>query len=162
MIFYGEILRRYKQEIKDQTQLEAILKSTNIVRIAMMDGDMPYIVPLNYGYNNNCLYIHCASEGKKLNLLRANNQVCFEVEDSVKIIDGDKACKWTASFKSIIGYGEVEIIEDNQQKIKALKILMTHFGAPHQHEFEEKHVKVTTILKLKIIEMKGKLSKDLL
>ncbi|MBN2281929.1 MAG: pyridoxamine 5'-phosphate oxidase family protein [Candidatus Marinimicrobia bacterium] len=155
-------MRKHDREIKDRSKLKEILKSANVVRIAIMDGDKPYIVPLNYGYHENCLYIHCATEGKKLDLLRHNIHVCFEVEDSVRIIGGEKACKWTTSFRSIIGYGDIEIIEDNQQKIEALKILMSHFGAPHLHEFDKKNVKITTILKLKITEMTGKASKDLL
>ena len=155
-------MRKKNQEIKSSGELETIFRNAKIVRIAIMDGEKPYLVPLNYGYRHNCLYIHCAKEGKKLDLLRKNNNVCFEIESDVKIISGEKACQWTTSFRSVVGYGEIEIIEDQQQKIEALKILMTHFGAPHLQDFDERTVQRTTILKLNIAEMTGKVSGDLL
>ena len=68
-------MRKSNQEIRDEKVLEEILAGAEICRIAMTDGDRPYMLPFNYGYKDSCIYIHSAPEGKKIGLLRKNNQV---------------------------------------------------------------------------------------
>ena len=63
-------MRRKEKEITDHTEIEAILNRSEICRLAMADDNVPYVVALNYGYANNCLYIHCAPEGKKIDMIR--------------------------------------------------------------------------------------------
>lgn len=152
-------MRRKAQEIKDKKILEKILQSCDVLRLAMVDGDNPYIVPLNYGYKNNCLYVHGAKVGKKIDLLKINNKVAFEVEDKAEIVKGINACDWTTNYRSVVGQGEVDLIDDYDEKISALNIIMHHFGAPLENEFHPKHVENTLILKIKITEMTGKHSK---
>ncbi len=71
-------MRKKNQEIADPKIIEEILKESEICRLAMMDGDKPYILPFNYGYKDNCIYIHCAKEGKKIDLLRKNGEVNYK------------------------------------------------------------------------------------
>ncbi len=80
--------------------------------VAMMDGDLPYIIPFNNGYMNGCIYIHSALAGKKIDLLRQERRVCFEVEDSIEIVTREDACDWTTRFRPVVGYGTVEILSD--------------------------------------------------
>lgn len=115
-------------------------------------------MPFNYGYASNTIYIHCAGEGKKIDILRKNPQVCFEMELKAKIIGNDKACKWATAYRSIVGYGKVEIIDDFVQKQKGLEILMAHNGAPDLKDFEPKQIDAVLILKIKIDSLTGKQS----
>jgi nitroimidazol reductase NimA-like FMN-containing flavoprotein (pyridoxamine 5'-phosphate oxidase superfamily) len=94
----------------------------------MLDNDTPYILPFNYGYKDNGIYIHSAPEGGKIELLRKNNKVCFEIEQIAEIVKHDKPCKWETKYRSIVGYGEVEIITDYEQKKKGLDIIMSQYG----------------------------------
>ena len=95
-------MRKTKQEITDEKVLEEILSGAEICRLAMMDGHRPYLLPFNFGYADGSLYIHSAPEGKKIELLNINNQVCFEIEDTVRIIKKEKACGWTTLYRTLL------------------------------------------------------------
>jgi ribosomal-protein-alanine N-acetyltransferase len=151
-------MRKKNQEITDAIIIEEILLTSRICRIAMMDDGLPYIIPFNYGYRDNCIYIHSATEGKKIGLLRKNSRICFEIEQTAAIIKHEKACKWATFYRSIVGYGDVEIITNFDQKQRALEIIMAHNGATGTIEFDKKQVDSIVILKLKIDKITGKQS----
>lgn len=149
-------MRKAKLEIKDEEVLKEILSAALICRLAMMAGDLPYLIPVNYGYRDGCIYMHSAPEGKKIDLLRLNNKVCFEVEEAVEVLKGDRACDWTTSYRSVIGYGTVEILSDDESKQKGLEVIMAQHGAPHLIEFNRKNMDRMVILKLSITSLTGK------
>jgi len=151
-------MRKTKQEITDHNVIEDILRTSKICRIAMTDADCPYMLPFNYGYRDHCIYIHAAPEGKKIDLLKKNNKVCFEIEQKADIVKNDHACKWSTIYRSVVGHGEVEIITDFNQKHRGLEIIMAHYGAPENIEFEKKQISAVVILKLVIVELTGKQS----
>lgn len=153
-------MRKKKQEITDKKIIGEILKKSEICRIAMMDNDVPYIVPFNYGYKDNFIYIHSAQVGKKIDLLKKNNKVCFEIEHTTEIIKHGKPCKWATRYRSIIGYGEVEIVADYEQKKEALNIIMSHYNAPELTNYGDKYIAPMVILKLRITELTGKQSSN--
>jgi len=150
-------MRRKDKEITDPKIIRDILSTADTVRIAMIDDNEPYIVPLNYGYKDNALYIHCAKEGRKIDILKNNPRVCFEIEGSSELVTGDQACKWTMNYQSLIGYGNVEILESKNEKIAGLDILMTQFGSK-ENNYDLKHVDAIVILKLCIESVTGKQS----
>jgi nitroimidazol reductase NimA-like FMN-containing flavoprotein (pyridoxamine 5'-phosphate oxidase superfamily) len=151
-------MRKARQEIKKQEELEGILEAALICRVAMMDGNSPYLIPFNYGYRDGCLYIHSAPEGKKIELLRQNPEVCFEVEDSMEITKGEQACDWSTRYRSIVGYGNMEILTDELSKQQGLEVIMAQHGAPELTEFNQKNLDRMLILKLNIRSMTGKQS----
>jgi hypothetical protein len=151
-------MRKTNQEIRDRQVLQEILQGAVICRIAMMDGDRPYILPVNYGYSDGCFFIHSAPEGKKIDLLRKNRQVCFEVEDRPEIIKGERACDWTTRYRSVVGYGEVEIMTDEAAKKRGLEVIMARHGAPDLIAFKQENLDRMVILKLRITSMTGKRS----
>ncbi|MHC4124090.1 MAG: pyridoxamine 5'-phosphate oxidase family protein [Planctomycetota bacterium] len=67
-------MRKKDKQINDPAEIE----DTLICRLAFCDNNQPYIVPLCFGHKDNALYFHCAAEGKKLDILRKNNNVCFQ------------------------------------------------------------------------------------
>jgi nitroimidazol reductase NimA-like FMN-containing flavoprotein (pyridoxamine 5'-phosphate oxidase superfamily) len=153
-------MRKARQEITDQLILEEILRGAIICRMAMMDGDLPYIIPFNYGYKEGCLYIHSAPDGKKIDLLRKNKRVCFEVEDTIEITKGELACDWSTRYRSVVGYGNVEILSDEDSKQHGLEVIMAQHGAPELVEFNPKNINRMVILKLTITSMTGKQSSN--
>ncbi len=153
-------MRKFNQEIKDPKIIEEILSDSEICRIAMMDGDKPYILPFNYGYEINTIYIHCAPEGKKIDLLKVNGSVCFEVEHTAELLKAEKACKWATRYRSIVGYGEVEILNEFDQKKRGLEIIMRSNGAEGDLNFEKKQIDAVAILKLNISELSAKQSSN--
>jgi len=153
-------MRKVNQEITDKVIIEEILKNSKICRIGISDNGLPYILPFNYGYKDNQIFIHCSLTGKKIDLLRENPIVCFEIEHTADIIKNDKACKWTTAYRSIVGYGKVEILDDFIQKQKGLEIIMAHYGVLGPIEFEPKLVESVLILKLTIDSLTAKQSSN--
>jgi nitroimidazol reductase NimA-like FMN-containing flavoprotein (pyridoxamine 5'-phosphate oxidase superfamily) len=151
-------MRKANQEITDKSILEEILTSSNICRLGMIDNGLPYILPFNYGFHNNCIYIHSAPTGKKIDLLKENPLVCFEVEQRTDIIENEVACKWSTLYRSVVGYGNVEIVTDFEEKKRGLEIIMAHHGFKGKMEFDRKEVEFIVILKLSITTMTGKQS----
>ena len=153
-------MRKSRQEITDNATLEEILSKQLICRLAMMDGERPYLLPFNYGYRDGYLYIHSAPEGKKIDLLHRNPEVCFEVEDSVEITTGEKACDWSTRSRSVVGYGTVEILSDDKSKQQGLEVIMAQHGAPDLTEFDPGNLKRMVILKNRITTISGKQSSN--
>ncbi len=151
-------MRKTNQEITDKFILNEILSSSKICRLGMIDNGLPYILPFNFGFHENCIYIHSAPEGKKLDLLKENPLVCFEVEQQADIIEDEIACKWSTLYRSVVGYGNVEIVTDFEEKKRGLEIIMSQHGATGKMEFEYKEVDFIVVLKLKIESMTGKQS----
>ena len=152
-------MRRKEREITDKNFLDEILMNSTVCRIAINDNEYPYIVALNYGYSNNALYIHCAKAGKKIDLLKANNKVSFQIEYGSEIITHDESCKWTTKYRSVVGVGEIEIITEFSDKIHGLNILMEHSGKLN-NEYNSKAVDHILILKLNIKQLTGKQAGD--
>ena len=153
-------MRKANQEIKDQALIESILSGSVICRLAMVDDGEPYLLPFNYGYKDRCLYIHSAPAGRKITILRNHPKVCFEIEDTVKIIEDEKACKWATLYRSLVGYGEVEVLEEPEEKKDGLGVIMAQHGAPHLIEFTDREVQNMVILKLTITSVSGKQSSN--
>jgi nitroimidazol reductase NimA-like FMN-containing flavoprotein (pyridoxamine 5'-phosphate oxidase superfamily) len=151
-------MRKANQEILSEELLGEILLGEVVCRIAMMDGDRPYLLPFNYGYRDGCIYIHSAPEGRKIELLKRNNLVCFEIEHSVKVIRAGKACGWSTLYRSVVGYGTVEIVSDDAGKRQGLGIIMAQHGAPGLTDFTADSLNGMVILKLTITSVTGKQS----
>lgn len=155
-------MRRKNQEISDKRIIEEILLTSEICRLGFIDNNRPYILPFNYGYLDGFIYIHCAKEGKKIDLIKENNIVCIEIEQIAKIEQYEKACKWATTYRSVIGYGKTEIISDYEQKRAGLDVIMKHNGANASHDlnYEKSQVDAILILKVTITEITGKQSSN--
>jgi hypothetical protein len=155
-------MRKKNQEIKDKAVIENILLTAKICRIAMIDEGSPYLLPFNYGYSNNHIYIHSAPEGRKIDVLKKNNQVCFEIEGEVRVVPKENPCSWYTSYQSVVGTGFVYIIEDADGKRKGLDIIMQHHGKPGNHDYPSQQLEKMIILKLNITELNAKQSSNFL
>ena len=149
-------MRKARLEIKDREELEEILSTNVICRLAMVDEGMPYLLPFNYGYRDGIIFIHSAPEGRKIDILRKNPEVCFEVEDRVEVVKAERACGWSTRYRSVVGYGLVEIKGTPVDKQQGLEVIMAGHGAPHLVDFEPKDLRNMLILKLSITSMSGK------
>ena len=153
-------MRKTNQEIKDKSVLDEILTSSKICRLGMIDNGLPYVLPFNFGYHENCIYIHSAPEGKKIDILKKNPLVCFEVEQQADIVEDEIACKWSTLYRSVVGYGNVQLVTEFEEKKHGLEIIMTQHGYKGKMEFETKEVEFIVILKLQIESMTGKQSSN--
>lgn len=150
-------MRRKEKEIRDRQRIEEIMKKALVCRLAMCDDGAPYLVPVNFGYENNAIYIHSAYEGKKIDILRKNNRVCFEMETNVQLVSADAACDWGTLYASVIGCGRAEFIEDEEGKRKGLEIIFRHYS-DGVCEFKEKGFRKALVIKIEIESLTGKSS----
>jgi nitroimidazol reductase NimA-like FMN-containing flavoprotein (pyridoxamine 5'-phosphate oxidase superfamily) len=152
-------MRRDDREITDLPAIEKIISDSDVCRIAMADGNTPYIVTMNFGYTGGekpCLHFHCAPEGRKLEMIRKNNYVCFEMDCDHNIFTGEKGCDWGMNYNSVVGYGNIFIVQDQIEKKAGLTHIMNHYGGSGDYSFDEKVLDRTMVLRLEICEMTGK------
>ena len=150
-------MRRKEKEITDKTAMESIILKSSVCRLAFSEKNRPYIVPLCFGYEDDTLYFHSAREGRKLDILRKNNMVCFEFDIDNEIVEADDACAWGMKFQSVIGFGRGSIIDDIESKRKALNIIMQQYSR-NSYEYPDKAVKKIVVIKVEIEHMTGKKS----
>ncbi len=150
-------MRRKEKQITEQTEVDAVIKGSRVCRLAMVDGNKPYVVPLNFGYAFPYLYFHSASEGRKLDVIRKNPHVCFEFDHLEKLIKNREACEWGAAFKSVIGEGQAVLVTDIETKEKAMHCIMAQYSG-RSFEFPRESLERTAVIQVKISEMTGKKS----
>ena len=127
-------------------------------RLALCENDTPYLVPLSYGYANNTLYFHSAAEGKKIEILKTNPKVCFEVESNVEVVTAPLPCNWGMKYESVAGSGIAEFIEDSSAKKEALKVIMGQYGSPDADNMNAETIEKTLVFKVRIKNVSGKRS----
>lgn len=152
-------MRRKDREVTEINELENIIKQCKTCHIAMIDDEQPYIVPLSFGYELDgtilTLYFHSAYEGRKINVLNKNNRICFEMSNEGMPVHTETPCNSGYYYSSIIGYGNVEFIEDVNEKCRALSLLMKHQSGMDV-EFNESQAKGVCVYKVRSTEYSGK------
>lgn len=148
-------MRRTDREIKDTEALDNLLRQGDLVHLALADENRPYLVTLNYAYHNGALYIHCARQGKKIDILRKNPAVFFQIVLLNKLVTDEAACEWTTKFKSLSGEATAEIQDTHEEKREALQILMKHYGMVNT-DFTERETKNVLTVRLTIKSLTGK------
>jgi len=151
-------MRKVDKEIKDKNMIKSILEEALVCRIALCDDNSPYIIPMNFGYKDNYLYLHSAPEGRKIEILRKNNNICFEVDLKTELITSENACKWGMKYLSVVGFGKAQIVNDIEEKKKALNIIMNKHSNESSFEYLEAAIKNVVIIKVRITELAGKKS----
>lgn len=151
-------MRRRDKEVTDIKEIENNIRRISICRLGLSVNDIPYIVPMNFGYKDNCLYFHSAKVGKKLDMLNENINVCFEMDCDNELIKSEKSSKWGMKYFSIIGFGKAQIVDEFEAKKEALKIIMSHYTERTSFEYNEKAIDAVTIIKVNISKMSGKKS----
>ena len=151
-------MRRKDREITDINDIFSIIEKCDCCRIAFNDEKFPYIIPMNFGIgfenNNITLYFHCASEGRKLDLIKRNPNVSFEMDCSHKLLTGDVACDYSMEYESVIGNGVATIVNEN--KIHALNYIMNKFSDSEDFSYDENYLKAVTVFKIDVCNVSAK------
>ncbi len=153
-------ITRREREITDRAAILEILDESKVVHIAMIDGDEPYLVAMNYGYTMDedgklTLYVHGATAGRKLDVLNANSKVFVEMECKMMPIEGNVACQYGMAYASLMGSGKAVILGTPEEKMEALSILMkTQTGK--DFEFNERLVSIVSVIKIEIEDYTAK------
>jgi hypothetical protein len=121
-------MRRADKEIADRREIDDVIGKSTVCRLGLVDGHLPYVVPLSFGYGGGVLYLHSAPEGRKIELLRRNPNVCFEFDVDAEPVRSNTSCGWTMRYRSVIGSGTASFIEDPPGKREALACIMRHYS----------------------------------
>jgi len=148
-------MRKKEREIIDLSEIEGIIQKAQVCRIAMVDGNQPYIVPVCFGYEKGVLYVHGALAGRKIDVLKKNNQVCFEMDADVEIRSAEKACQFSLKYRSVIGTGKVRFLEKDEEKARALNVIMKHYS-DRDFTFSKPDLDSVLVWKIEIDSLSGK------
>ena len=140
-------------QITDPEQILAILDTAKVMHLGLAVDNEPYVVPMNYGYRMDdgklTLYLHSAHQGKKLDMIRANPRVFFEVETNLVPFEGRLPCQYGMSYSSVMGRGEARIIEDVEEKMEAMRLLMKT-QTTKDFTFNEELVSIVTVIRIDV------------
>ena len=146
-------------QITDPQAIQRILDTARVLRLGLAVDNEPYVVPMNYGYTLEegklQLYLHCAVQGKKLDMLRINPRVFFEMDCDQIPFESEKPCQYGLAYSSIMGRGKAVFVEDVEEKIRAMAVLMkTQTGK--DFTFNERLVSIVTVIRIDVEEYTAK------
>ena len=148
-------MRRKDREIRDRDAIDAIIRRCRVCRLGMCDNGQPYVVPMSFGYDGQCVYLHAATDGRKLDILRRNSRVCFEFDILDEVIPADAACNWGMRYESVIGFGVAEIVTESGARRVALDHIMGQYSSD-AWTYDEQQLAGTLVIRISIEEVTGK------
>ena len=146
-------------QITDPAQIEQILCDAKVLHLGMAVNNEPYVVPMNYGYRMEdgklTLYLHSAVRGRKLDMMRENPNVFFEIDCDRMPFEGRVPCQYGLVYSSIMGRGTARIVEDVEEKKQAMALLMkTQTGK--DFTFEDRLVSIVAVIRIDVTEYTAK------
>jgi nitroimidazol reductase NimA-like FMN-containing flavoprotein (pyridoxamine 5'-phosphate oxidase superfamily) len=149
-------VRRKDREITDPELIKQVLKDTKYVTVAFCMNNEPYLVALSHGYDEtkNCLYLHCAPEGKKLVYAQANNHIWGQA-----ILDYGVTDECDYAYTCVHFQGILNLIKTPEEKQHAMEIIVRQLSATPEvklAKIKPEKLAVTTMLRIDITTTTGK------
>ena len=152
-------MRRKDREVTELAEIQEILDGCKTCHIAMIDGASPYVVPMSYGYRLDghtlTLYFHSAREGRKIDILRQNDRVCFAISREGEPVTAETPCASGYCFASVIGDGRAVFVEDGAEKNAALACVVKHQSG-RDASFAAEQQRTVTVFKIVSESFTGK------
>ena len=121
-------MRRMDRTIKDASEIAKIMNNAQVGRIGLSMNEQPYVVPVNFAFENERIYFHCADIGMKLNFLRNNTHVCFEVDENLGTVAGAEPWLFGTAYRSVIAFGVARILSDSKEKATAARLITMKYA----------------------------------
>jgi len=144
-----------RRKITDIEEIEGIINKATVCHLGLVDGEEPYVVPVSFGYERNTLYFHGNLKGRKVELIKKNNRVCFGMETDVELKKAEEACDWGIKYMSVIGMGRAYILEKDEEKSRVLDLIIKRY-AGDALSFPKSELDKTLVIKVDIESMTGK------
>ena len=153
-------MRRSDREVKNRDEILEIIKKCDVCRLSLCQDNVPYIVPMNFGYEyeSECLtlYFHGASEGKKHDIMKQNPIVCFEMDCSHRLVEAAEPQKFTMEYESVIGMGRIVICNEKQDKLRALNSIMGKYAHGRNFDFPDQILNAVHVFKIEATDFTAK------
>jgi hypothetical protein len=150
-------MRRKDREVTDPRRIDGIIGACDCIRLGIATNGAPYVVPMNFGYTRMgeqaVFYLHCAREGRKLDLLRQNPCVGFTLDTNHLVHTDEAGCAFSFRFQSVIGTGDVFFVTDVGEKKDALRRIVAQYSARDDWTFTDAQTESVTVLRLRVAEM---------
>ena len=145
------------KEILNKQEMLEIINKCKVCHVGFTDGLTPYVLAFNFGINENTIFLHCAKEGYKLDIIKKNNKVCIEFDSDHELFarHEEVACSWRMKYRSVIVWGKAEIVDDYNEKVEGLKIFMKNYSE-REFNFSVPSVNNVNVIRIKIDEMTGR------
>ncbi len=151
-------MRRADRQIANRSEIDEIIRGCEVCRLGFAAGGAPYVVPVAFGYDGGSLYFHTARKGKKIDCIRENPRVCFEMDRDVQLIAHKMdPCEWGFSFESVIGHGVVVEVFETEEKVHGLNQIMSHYSGA-EWRFKPMAVDKTRVWRIPVESVTGKRS----
>jgi nitroimidazol reductase NimA-like FMN-containing flavoprotein (pyridoxamine 5'-phosphate oxidase superfamily) len=159
-------MRRGEKEIRDREILDELLGNAPVCRLGLAPcrnsaGDdrahagYPYVVPVHFVHAEGRIYIHSARTGKKISMLGENPRVCVEIDEFLGLKTAARACDFGTRFHSLVAFGTARIVEEAQDKRRALKLLMDKY-AGRSFDFLDREIEKVAIVEIQLEAVTGK------
>lgn len=148
-------MRRKAQLISEADSIDVLKKATSGVLAVLGDEDYPYAVPVSYVYYDGKIYIHGAMSGHRRDAVLKHDKASFCIIDEDSVIPE----KRTSCYRSVIAFGRASIVEDREEKYKALVLLGQKYSSEYEEatlEEIEQEFSRTCITKLELEHISGK------
>ena len=146
-------------QITDEKQIREILDTAKVLHLGLCVDNEPYVVPMNYGYTMEdgklVFYLHGATRGKKLDMIRANPRVFVELDCDHQPFESEKPCQYGLAYSSLMGRGTARIIDDVEEKMQAMTMLMKT-QTKKDFTFNEKLVSIVAVIRIDVEEYTAK------
>lgn len=154
-------MRRKDKEMTDVGEILDVVGRCMICRLAMVDGDVPYVVPMNFAHVHENgvleLFFHGAMTGRKIDVLKANPNVCVEMDLDHGVIRADEPCDYGYAFESVVCAGKARFLEDVAEKTRALNVIMAKYsGGSDSFAFGDNALKATAVYAVRADWFTGK------
>ena len=152
-------MTKRERQITDEAQIMDILDKGKVLHLGLAVDNEPYVVPMNYGYTHEdgklVIYLHSAVRGKKLDMIRANPKVFFEIDCDLVPFESELPCQYGLAYSSVMGKGIARIVDDVEEKKKAMSILMkTQTGK--DFSFVDRLVSMVAVVRIDVSEYTAK------
>ena len=153
-------MRRSDKEITSEEEAEELLSNALVGRLGTCLNNIPYITPVNFVYDKDKIYFHSALEGRKIENITSNPNICFEIDEVISIIPGQRPCATTTEYKSIIIFGNIQIVTDIEEKVFALNKLIEKYApqSPRLSLSSDPIIRRTGVLVIEVKEITAKQS----
>ena len=152
-------MRRSDREVTDLQTIKEIIRACDCCRLGLCDAGKVYIVPLNFGYTEqggkHTFYFHSAKEGRKLRALAADPLVAFEMDGAHRLLPAEEPCGWGYAYECLTGTGIAQLVEDPQEKCRALALLM-RCQTGREFTFTQQQAEAVAVIRLRVQRMTGK------
>lgn len=152
-LFDNSTVRRQDRLLEYDRAMELLINAE--YGVLSLGGKAGYGIPLNFVLNEESLYFHCAPEGKKLQLMKQNNEVCFCIIGNTKPFPE----KFTTAYESVLVFGKISLVDESNERMHALELIVAKYSPDFKdlgRKYAEKSFHRTAVLRLDINQISGK------